>query len=245
MLLMDPTSTPEIINLSLNCLSSIYKNHEKSASLIDTHYQKLLELCLVRHKMRKSIKEGKSVGSFITHLKEERSHLTDFIRALFASNQNILADLIEYLNKGDESIREVVLYIFGSLAEDVEEYPELHKSMSQFISSYILPILSGNSNIVLKSRGCEIISCYKYVEIPEENLQQIFQFLYTCLTEVKEPYLNIYALEAFTQLICKYDKFMKIIVPYLQDILKVYTTLMKESNGEVEEVVKSLELFLS
>jgi len=71
--------------------------------------------------------------------------------------------LIEYLNKGDESIREVVLYIFSALAEDVEVCPQLHSSMSQFISSYILPILSGNSSTLLKARGCEIISSYRYV----------------------------------------------------------------------------------
>lgn len=37
---------------------------------------------------------------------------------------------------------------------------------------------------------------------------------------------------------------MDLIVPYLQDILNVYTNLMKESNGEVSEVISSFELFL-
>ena len=34
------------------------------------------------------------------------------------------------------------------------------------------------------------------------------------------------------------------IVPYLADILKVYTGLMRESNGQVYEVIKSFESFL-
>ena len=42
MLLMDQNSIPEIVNLSLNCLTCIYKSHEKSAQIIDQHYQKLL-----------------------------------------------------------------------------------------------------------------------------------------------------------------------------------------------------------
>lgn len=45
-------------------------------------------------------------------------------------------------------------------------------------------------------------------------------------------------------MICKYDSFLALIIPYLADILKVYTSLMKESNGEVYEVIKSFELFL-
>lgn len=68
-----------------------------------------------------------------------------------------------------------------------------------------------------------MISAYPYVNLPHQNLQAIFQFIYSCLTESKEPYLNIYSLEAFTHLIVKYEEFMKMIVPYLADILKVYT----------------------
>lgn len=112
--------------------------------------------------------------------------------------------------------------------------------MCQFIISYILPLLSDPQNsTIMKARGCEIISCYKYIELPASNLQSIFQFIYGCLIENKDSYLRVYALEAFTQLICRYDGFMGIIVPYLGEILKVYTGLMKESNGEVEEVIKS------
>ncbi len=64
----------------------------------------------------KKLKTGQSVGSFITHLKEERNFLIDFITALFNSNDKILSNLIEYLNKGDESTRELILYIFGALS---------------------------------------------------------------------------------------------------------------------------------
>jgi hypothetical protein len=163
---------------------------------------------------------------------------------LFQYNEKILGDLIEYLNKGDEDIQELVLYIFGALSEEVEGCQQLYGSMVEFIVGYILPILKGNTNSMMKAHGCEIIAVYKYVELPEDQLQTIFQFIYTCLVESKDTYLNIYALKAFTELICKYDNFLAIIVPYLQNILNVYTTLMKESNGEVYEVIKSFELFL-
>lgn len=129
--------------------------------------------------------------------------------------------------------------MFGALGEEIEYCPQLHNNMIEFIISYILPILSGNSSSLLKARGCEVISSYPYLNLPAENLQSIFQFIYSCLTENKEPYLNIYALEAFTHLIVKYEEFMKMIVPYLADILKVYTELMRQSNGEVHEVIKS------
>jgi hypothetical protein len=138
----------------------------------------------------------------------------------------------------------LVLYIFGALSEEVEGNQQLHGSMSEFIVSYILPILKGNTNSMIKAHGCEVIAVYKYVDLPENQLQTLFQFIYNCLVESKDTYLNIYALEAFTELICKYDSFLSLIVPYLQNILNVYTTLMKESNGEVYEVIKSFELFL-
>ena len=60
---------------------------------------------------------AQSVGSFITFIKEERSHLVDFVVALFGSNNKILGEMIEYLNKGDESTQELVLYLFSSLSE--------------------------------------------------------------------------------------------------------------------------------
>lgn len=87
--LMDSNNSIEVVNLSLNCLTSIYKNHDKSAVKIDNLHQKLLEFCLLRFKMKK-LKTGQSVGSFITLLKEERNFLIDFITALFRSNDKIL-----------------------------------------------------------------------------------------------------------------------------------------------------------
>jgi hypothetical protein len=35
--------------------------------------------------------------------------------------------------------------------------------MSEFIINYIMPILSGDINSIIKARGCEIIAEYKYV----------------------------------------------------------------------------------
>jgi ABC-type molybdate transport system substrate-binding protein len=67
--LMDDTNNEEVVNLSLNCLTLIYKNDNKSAALIEKYYQKLLELSLMRYKMGSQAKQGQSVGSFITHLK--------------------------------------------------------------------------------------------------------------------------------------------------------------------------------
>jgi hypothetical protein len=101
--MMDDINNEEVVDLSLNCLTLIYKNDDKSATLIEKHYQKLLELCLARYKVPRKVRKGQSVGSFITHLKEERSHLVDFIVVLFEYNEKILGDLIEYLNKGDEA----------------------------------------------------------------------------------------------------------------------------------------------
>jgi hypothetical protein len=71
------------------------------------------------------------------------------------------------------------------LSEEIEGCQQLYGSMGEFIVNYILPILSGNTSSIIKARGCEIIAVYKYIEIPQGNLQNIFKFIYTCLTEVK------------------------------------------------------------
>lgn len=40
----------------------------------------------MRYKMSNKLKQGQSIGSFITHLKEERSSLMDFIIEIFNRN---------------------------------------------------------------------------------------------------------------------------------------------------------------
>lgn len=101
LLLMNSNSSQEVLDLSLKCMTSIYKNYEPSAELIDRYRSKLVGLCIQRFKASGNFKSGQSVGSYITCLKEERSSLMDFLTALFNSNDSILGDLIENINQGD------------------------------------------------------------------------------------------------------------------------------------------------
>ena len=106
--------------------------------------------------------------------------------------------------------------------------------------TYILPNLQPTNESLIRSRGCEIVAAYSFISLPENELQSVFQAVYTCLMDQKNIYLNIYAVSAFSQLINKYDKFLAHIIPYLADILPVYTNLLKQSNSEVGPIMGSL-----
>ena len=106
--------------------------------------------------------------------------------------------------------------------------------------TYVLPNLSKENQSVIRSRGCELIAVYSFIPLPEEGLESVFSAVYACLLVENNPYLNIYAITAFSQLINVYDKFLNHIIPYLETILPVYTGLLKESNVEAGPVMKSL-----
>ena len=86
MQIMNPENCEEIANLSIKCLSCIYKNDDQAAQQIDQHRRKLIDLCIQRFKVSGKFKTGQSVGSYITCLKEERANLMEFFIALFNSS---------------------------------------------------------------------------------------------------------------------------------------------------------------
>lgn len=103
-------------------------------------------------------KIGQSIGSYITCIKEERNSLIDFIGAVIPEDTSLLGEFINSLTNGDENVQELSLYVFSALADDIEDIPDLHQNMCQFIINYIMPILANNStsraSLMLKARGC-------------------------------------------------------------------------------------------
>lgn len=73
--LLDPDSSPEILSLSLKCLTCIHKAFPPAAELIDSHRRRLVELCVQRFRVNGNFKSGQSVGAYITCLREERSQM--------------------------------------------------------------------------------------------------------------------------------------------------------------------------
>lgn len=74
------------------------------------------------------------------------------------------------------------------------------------ILNYVRPLLKENSHVLLKARACELISCYNYLEFPEEGVKDLAQLIYNCLLggqpgdKDKEVYLKIYACHAFNSI---------------------------------------------
>lgn len=100
--------------------------------------------------------------------------------------------------------------------------------MTLLITSYVKPLLKEDNHLLVRARACQLLASYNYLELPEDSLIDIATLTYNCLlvgNSEKENFLKIYACNAFNSLL-KYNQIIEFIKPHLQEILRIYTSLL-------------------
>ncbi len=101
--------------------------------------------------------------------------------------------------------------------------------MTLLIVNYVRPLLAADQPILVRMRACHLLASYNYLDLPEEVLVELATSVYNCLLVgggEKENYLRIYACNAFNGLL-KYPSIVEFVRPHLQDILRIYTSLLE------------------
>ena len=143
----------------------IYQDHRPSSERIDKNNQRLLYLVLKKFILPEN--QSDSITEYIEFLREQREELVSLF-GLFMNethSKNTLAMLLDQINKGDLSEKEIALYILCQLATEIKYMTEIHSSMLQVISTSIIPLMKDISNCnkgqnIINARVCEIIRCY-------------------------------------------------------------------------------------
>jgi hypothetical protein len=138
--------------------------------------------------------------------------------------------LLNCLQNGDDELKELALYIFSEMSSEVQFLSTpLDDNMILLIVSYVKPLLRDDQHLLVRMRACNLLASYNYLELPEEHLLDLATAVYNCLlvgNSEKEVFLKINACNAFNSVL-KYTPIVEFIKPHLQDILKIYTSLLE------------------
>jgi hypothetical protein len=78
--------------------------------------------------------------------------------------QSLLSILFECVQRGDNDLKELALYIFSEISSEIQNLNEsLDYTMVTFIIEYIKPLLADTNHVMLRARACNLISSYSYL----------------------------------------------------------------------------------
>ncbi len=160
---------------------------------------------------------------------------------------SILVLLHSYLQKQDNQLKQLVLYIFAQMSTQIQYLQNsLDDDIIALIVENVKPLLDEKHHIFVRMRACQLIASYNHLQLPKEHLTDIAAGIYNCLlvgNSEKQTFLKIYACNAFNSIL-KYQEIVEFVKPNLKDILKIYTSLLETDISIIknfEDILNLLE----
>ena len=116
--------------------------------------------------------------------------------------------------------------------------------MIMLVLNYVKPLLAEGNHIMVRARSCELISCYNYLDFPQEQIGDVASQIYNCLlvgNSEKEIFLKIYACNAFNSLM-RYEKIEEFSQPFIPDVLRIYTDLLQADSSIIKNFEDLIDL---
>jgi hypothetical protein len=243
----------ELLKMSLSCLAYVNRQSTDAAILLMQHRESLIAFCLQRLKLNFN-KAYQSFVDFRMRIQDSRVQLKEFFFSLMqceavpdqqsSSVAALLGMLLNWLQTGDGELRELALYIYAEMSAELQFLKtSVEENMTLLIVNYVRPLLGADQPVLVRMRACSLLASYNYLDLPEGVLVELATSVYNCLLASggeKEAYLRIYACNAFNGLL-KYPSIVEFVRPHLQDILRIYTSLLEADAS----IIKNFEDLLN
>jgi hypothetical protein len=139
--------------------------------------------------------------------------------------------------KPDWKIKEAFMLAIGSLADHIDAFKDLRKSIEPMLATYIFPELSSDIGL-MKSRALWVYGEFGYLEIQsQEHINGTLVKIVNCMEDENLP-IKLQAAISLHKFINE-KEVKKELKPRLGEILKTYLKIMSEVDSE--ELVGALE----